>query len=59
MMVLSALVGCVSAYVGLLLSWYFDLAAGATIVLVATAIFFVVLMVQPLVPARRPHPEHA
>lgn len=59
MMALSAAIGCLSAYVGLLLSWYFDLAAGATMVLVAVAIFFVVMLVQPLVPSRRPHPEHA
>lgn len=59
MMTLSAAIGSLSAYVGLLLSWYLDLAAGATMVLVAIAIFFVVLVVQPLVPSRRPHPEHA
>lgn len=59
MMALSALIGAVSAYLGLLLSWYYDLAAGAMIVLVAIAIFFVVMVVQPLVPSRRPHPEHA
>lgn len=59
MMALSAVIGALSAYAGLLLSWYYDLAAGAMIVLVAIAIFFVVLVVQPLVPSRRPHPEHA
>jgi len=59
MMALSAAIGALSAYVGLLLSWYFDLAAGATMVLVAVAIFFVVMLVQPLVPSRRTHPEHA
>lgn len=59
MMALSAAIGALSAYVGLLLSWYFDLAAGAMIVLVAVAIFFLVLLLQPLVPSRRPHPEHA
>ena len=59
MMALSAVVGAISAYVGLLLSWYYDLAAGAMIVLVAITIFFVVLVVQPMLPARRPHPEHA
>lgn len=59
MMALSALIGSISAYVGLLLSWYYDLAAGAMIVLVAITIFFVVLVVQPMLPARRPHPEHA
>jgi len=59
MMALSALIGSISAYAGLLLSWYYDLAAGAMIVLVAITIFFVVLVVQPMLPARRPHPEHA
>jgi ABC-type Mn2+/Zn2+ transport system permease subunit len=52
-------VGIVSAYAGLLLSWYLDLAAGASIVLVAIAIFFAVLIIQGAVPSRRPHPEHA
>jgi len=59
MMAVSAAIGIISAYVGLLLSWYLDLAAGASIVLVAIAIFFVVLIVQGAVPSRRPHPEHA
>lgn len=59
MMALSAVVGVISAYVGLLLSWYYDLAAGAMIVLVAITIFFAVLVVQSMLPARRPHPEHA
>ena len=59
MMVVAAAIGIVSTYVGLLLSWHFDLAAGATVVLTAVVIFFVVAVVQSLVPARRPHPEHA
>ncbi len=59
MMAVSATVGIVSAYAGLLLSWYADLAAGASIVLVAITIFFVVLIVQGAIPSRRPHPEHA
>ncbi|MSO44449.1 MAG: metal ABC transporter permease [Thermoleophilia bacterium] len=59
MMVLSAAVGSVSAYVGLVLSWHLDLAAGATIVLVAVATFFFVLVVQGLVPSHRSHSEHA
>jgi ABC-type Mn2+/Zn2+ transport system permease subunit len=36
-------IGIVSTYVGLLASYHFDVAAGATIVLVAAAIFFTVL----------------
>ncbi len=59
MMAVSATVGIISAYAGLLLSWYADLAAGASIVLVAITIFFVVLIVQGAIPSRRPHPEHA
>lgn len=59
MMAMAAGIGVVSAYVGLLLSWHLDLAAGAMVVLTATVIFFVVLVVQGLMPSRRPHPEHA
>lgn len=59
MMILSAVIGSVSVYVGLLLSWYYDLAAGATVVLVAVGIFFIALVVQGFLPSRRPHPEHA
>jgi len=43
MMAVGALIGTISSYVGLLLSYYLNTAAGATIVLVATIIFFVVL----------------
>jgi len=59
MMIVSAVIGSVSVYVGLLLSWYFDLAAGATVVLVAVGIFFIALVVQGFLPSRRLHPEHA
>ena len=45
MMATAAVIGSLSAYVGLLLSYNFDTAAGATIVLVATIVFFVVLAV--------------
>jgi ABC-type Mn2+/Zn2+ transport system permease subunit len=45
MMAAGILIGSVSTYLGLLLSYNFDTAAGATIVLVATAIFFVVLTI--------------
>ena len=38
------MIGAVSTYLGLLTSYTFDTAAGATIVVVATAIFFVVLV---------------
>lgn len=45
MMVVAAIIGSVSAYLGLLISYHFDVAAGATMVLVATVIFFGVLVV--------------
>jgi ABC-type Mn2+/Zn2+ transport system permease subunit len=41
-------VGVVSVVTGLLLSYHLDLAAGATVVLVAVAIFFLVLVAQGL-----------
>jgi ABC-type Mn2+/Zn2+ transport system permease subunit len=43
MMAVAAVIGIASSYLGLLLSYHFNTAAGATIVVVATAIFFVVL----------------
>ena len=42
MMVIAMLIGSVSTYVGLLVSYWFDLAASAMIVLVAVSIFFVI-----------------
>jgi ABC-type Mn2+/Zn2+ transport system permease subunit len=42
MMAIGALIGAVSSYLGLLLSYWLDIAAGAAMVLVAVAIFFVV-----------------
>lgn len=48
MMAWAAAIGAVSTYLGLLLSYHLDIAAAATIVLVATAIFFVVLAVTSL-----------
>ena len=44
MMVIGALVGSISTYLGLLASYWLDVAASATIVLVAVTIFFVVLL---------------
>jgi ABC-type Mn2+/Zn2+ transport system permease subunit len=44
MMAIGVVIGVVSTYLGLLLSYTFDTAGGATIVLVATAIFFTVLL---------------
>jgi ABC-type Mn2+/Zn2+ transport system permease subunit len=43
MMVAGILIGSLSTYLGLLLSYWFDTAAGATIVLVTTTIFFALL----------------
>jgi ABC-type Mn2+/Zn2+ transport system permease subunit len=51
MMLAAAILGALSVWVGLLLSYQYDLAAGATIVLVEVAAFFVVLTIQSL---RRP-----
>ncbi len=57
MMVWGVLIGWVSVLAGLLISYYYDLAAGASIVLVAVGLFFVVLVVANL---RAPHllPAH-
>ena len=42
MMVVASIIGAASTYVGLLLSYWFDLAAGAMIVLTSVSVFFVV-----------------
>jgi manganese/iron transport system permease protein len=47
MMIISACVGVGSAIVGLYLSYYLNVASGSTIVLVATACFFVAMLVSP------------
>lgn len=47
MMALSALVGLLSGVIGLYLSYYADIASGAAIVLVATAVFMVTFLVVP------------
>ena len=46
MMVWATAFGVLSVYAGLLLSYYFDLAAGASIILVTTVIFFIVFIIQ-------------
>jgi ABC-type Mn2+/Zn2+ transport system permease subunit len=46
MMAWAASFGSLSVYVGLLVSYHFNLAAGSAIVLVATCIFFIVLIIQ-------------
>ncbi len=45
MMVAAGVIGAASTYVGLLLSYWLDLAAGATIVLTSVAVFFVVFAI--------------
>lgn len=47
MMILSVVLGVVSGVVGLILSYYFNLASGATIVITATIIFFLSLAFSP------------
>lgn len=47
MIVLSSTIGVVSGVAGLFISYYYDIAAGGTIVLVATAIFGLVWLLAP------------
>lgn len=57
MMLWGAGLGSLSVYAGLLISYHFDLAAGASIVVVAVGIFFIVFTVQAIrqsIAARRP-----
>jgi ABC-type Mn2+/Zn2+ transport system permease subunit len=56
MMVVAVIVGASSTYLGLLASYWLDLAASATIVLIAVAIFFVVLFATSV---REPRPSGA
>jgi len=53
MMVIAAIIGSASTYVGLLISYWFDVAAGATIVLVAVSVFFVIFALSNLRDASR------
>jgi ABC-type Mn2+/Zn2+ transport system permease subunit len=46
MMAWAALFGSLSMYFGLLISYYFNLAAGSSIILVAISIFFIVFILQ-------------
>ncbi|MBN1627594.1 MAG: metal ABC transporter permease [Deltaproteobacteria bacterium] len=48
MMIWSAIFGILSMYLGLLISYHFNLAAGASIILVAVSIFFIVFIIQNL-----------
>lgn len=46
MMAWASLFGILSMYIGLLISYHFDLAAGASIILVTVILFFIVFIVQ-------------
>ncbi|MHC1730079.1 MAG: metal ABC transporter permease [Syntrophobacteraceae bacterium] len=47
MMAISALIGAISAIIGLYLSFYINIASGAAVVLVATSIFLIVFLFAP------------
>ncbi len=53
MMIIGIVVGSASTYIGLLASYWYDVAASASIVLAAVAIFFAVLLITNL---RQPRP---
>jgi ABC-type Mn2+/Zn2+ transport system permease subunit len=62
MMLWGAAIGSLSVYVGLLISYHFNLAAGASVVVVAVAVFFVIFTVQATLQAvsvRRARPAMA
>ena len=59
MMVVATVVGILSTWLGLLASWWLDLAAGASIVLVATGCFFLALLATSLGAARHPVGDRA
>lgn len=54
MMLMASLLGMLAVYAGLLVSYHFNVAAGASITLVATADFFLLLSLRQLWPARKP-----
>lgn len=58
MMLVAAAVGAASVYVGLLLSYHADLAAGASVVVVAVAIFLVTLAATEVRRATAPMSDH-
>jgi len=57
MMAWAVLFGVLSMYFGLLISYHFDLAAGASIVMVTVAIFFIVFVIQNLRSRRVTRPQ--
>ncbi len=54
MMLLAAVFGAISMYLGLLVSYHMNLAAGASVILVATVIFFIVFVIKNLTARRVP-----
>jgi ABC-type Mn2+/Zn2+ transport system permease subunit len=57
MIAIAALFGALSVYIGLLLSYHFNLAAGAAIVLTTTVIFFIVFIINNARSRRLSHQE--
>ena len=57
MMAWAIIFGALSMYFGLLISYHFDLAAGASIVMVTVAIFFVIFIIQNLRSRRAVRPQ--
>ena len=57
MMLIGSVIGAVSSYLGLLISYWFGFAAGASMVLVAVVIFLAVLLLASARDARRRSPE--
>lgn len=57
MMAWAALFGIISMYSGLLISYYFNLAAGASIILVTVFIFFIVFIIRNLRQRRVPETQ--
>ena len=57
MMLIGSVIGAVSSYLGLLISYWFGFAAGASMVLVAVVIFFAVFLLASARDARRRSPE--
>jgi ABC-type Mn2+/Zn2+ transport system permease subunit len=58
MVLVAAGIGALSVYLGLLASYYANLAAGAAITLTASAIFFLLFTLRQLLPAPAPHRAH-
>jgi ABC-type Mn2+/Zn2+ transport system permease subunit len=59
MMAWAMVFGILSMYFGLLISYHFNLAAGASIVLVTVAIFFIVFIIQNLRSRRAVRPQES